>query len=356
MCCVSDAAHEVCCSVLQCCSVLYQWCCSWSVLQCVAACCSALVCCSLLCQRCCSRFITVWCTVLHCAALCCDVCHSVLQCIAVCCANNNKYCSWGVHQREWVNVYMKRHVYMWKFACNVYCLMLMTPLMRCVASRALQFAAVYCSELQCVAMSCNVLQCAAVCCRVLQSGAVCSSVFQCVPVCSSVLQCLATLAFIAPMTRCIRCAWKRDKNNVYIEDVWVGGWVSGLVICHYIVDDSYICRSSWPLHMSSWHMYESPLYRRVGGWVIYQYTLCVYMYHLCAAQCLTYVHHTYNTLQHTATHCNTLQHTATHCNTLQHTMIISHGHRTSMVHILKSYIVHKCVTCTFTVFRWYAYS
>ena len=30
----------------------------------------------------------------------------------------------------------------------------------------------------------------------------------------------------------------------------------------------------------------------------------------------------YNTLQHTATHCNTLQHAATHCNTLQHTAYV----------------------------------
>jgi len=28
----------------------------------------------------------------------------------------------------------------------------------------------------------------------------------------------------------------------------------------------------------------------------------------------------FNTLQHTATHCNTLQHTATHCNTLQYVL------------------------------------
>ena len=70
-------------------------------------------------------------------------------------------------------------------------------------------------------------------------------------------------------------------------------------------------------------------------------------------------HTSFDTLQHTATHCNTLQHTATHCNTLLHTathcntarIMVCGGKRHTLLqitpHTHSHTYTHKC-TPTYT--------
>jgi hypothetical protein len=64
--------------------------------------------------------------------------------------------------------------------------------------------------------------------------------------------------------------------------------------------------------------------------------------------CTSYLQHTCNTLQHTATHCNTLQHTATHCKFVHKLHVCLHIHACMLVriiHMQRTATLQRTATC-----------